>query len=124
MASPRKRLKHSPVSSGDGSPRYGGGADPPLQDAGGHRERGGGRARRPKAAHDPLAVWFEHHFALLDKARECYTVHAQPAPSMTQAESLAMCSCTACNVIALHTCVRRHARQQLGRFTRGGLPPA
>jgi hypothetical protein len=71
VASPRKRLKHSPVSSGDGSPRYGGGAEPPLQDAGGHRERGGGRARRPKAPHDPLAVWFEHHFALLDKAREC-----------------------------------------------------
>ena len=73
MASPRKRLKHLPVSSGDGSPRYGGGADPPLQDAGGHRERGGGRARRPKAAHDPLAVWFEHHFALLDNARELWT---------------------------------------------------
>ena len=69
MASPRKRLKHSPASSG--SPRYAGGNEAPLQDSEGRGERrGDSRAGRLKAPHDPLAVWFEHHFALLDKARE------------------------------------------------------
>lgn len=77
MASPRKRLKHSgdsasPASSGDGSPRGGGGAmgAPERRNGDGRagQQRGGKGSRQPR---DPLAVWFEHHFALLDKARKC-----------------------------------------------------
>ena len=97
MASPRKGLKHSPVSSGDGSPRYGAGGDPTLQDAGAHGERGGGRTRRPKAPHNPLAVWFEHHFALLDKAREREVAHAQACSYREIViESGSVHSCTLC----------------------------
>lgn len=75
VASPRKRARHSggdrndsPASSGGGSPRAdgGGSAEHVQRRAMDMRTQHRDRGARPRR--DPLATWFEHHFALLDKA--------------------------------------------------------